>query len=38
MKNNIHHLGQEQQKKKKYSVYVENEKINKDYSDYSLKK
>ena len=38
MKNDIHHLGQEQQKKKKFAVYVDNQKINKDYSDYTLKK
>jgi hypothetical protein len=38
MKNDIHHLGEEHKKKKNFFVYVENQKIKKNYSDYTLKK
>ena len=38
MKNGIHHLGEEHKKKKNFFVYVENQKIKKNYSDYTLKK
>jgi hypothetical protein len=37
MKNELHHLEQKQ-KKKNFFVYVDNQKLNKNYSDYTLKK
>jgi len=37
MKNDIHHLGHQNQKKRNFVVIIDNQKLNKNYSDYTLK-